>query len=113
MSEKSQRERMVREQLQAREVRDPRVLEAMLRVPRHRFVPESVRDQAYEDRPQPIGNRQTISQPLMVGIMTELLGLSGTERVLEIGTGSGYQTAILAELAAEVISIERHPPLAE
>src|SRR5215475_11587239 len=113
MSEQAERERMVRDQIEAREVHDPRVLDAMRRVPRHRFVPESVRDQAYEDRPQPIGERQTSSQPLMVGIMTELLHLTGNERVLEIGTGSGYQTAILAELASEVISIERHPPLAE
>jgi protein-L-isoaspartate(D-aspartate) O-methyltransferase len=113
MSEQTERERMVREQLEAREVRDSRVLEAMRRVPRHRFVPESLRDSAYEDRPQPIGERQTISQPLMVGIMTELLHLNGYERVLEVGTGSGYQTAILAELSAEVISIERHPRLAD
>jgi protein-L-isoaspartate(D-aspartate) O-methyltransferase len=113
MSEDNARERMVREQIQARDVSDKRVLEAMGRVPRHRFVPESLRDRAYEDRPQPIGAQQTISQPLMVGLMTELLRLRGDERVLEIGTGSGYQTAILAELAADVVSIERHEPLAE
>ena len=103
---------MVSEQVEAREVRDPRVLEAMRRVPRHLFVPESVRERAYEDRPQPIGDRQTISQPLMVGMMTELLHLWGDEKVLEIGTGSGYQTAILAELASKVVSIERHSSLA-
>src|SRR6184192_1369646 len=98
MSEDSAREQMVRDQLASRSVNDPRVLEAMRRVPRHRFVPESLRDRAYEDRPQPIGAQQTISQPLMVGIMTELLQLWGDEKVLEIGTGSGYQAAILAEL---------------
>src|SRR5262245_21340287 len=113
MSEQLERERMVREQIEGREVRDPSVLDAMRRVHRHRFVTECVRVLAYADRPQPIGERQTISQPLMVGIMTELLNLKGDERVLEVGTGSGYQTAILAELAGEVISIERHPPLAE
>ena len=106
------RERMVSEQIAGREVRDRRVLEAMLRVPRHLFVPESLRDRAYEDRPQPIGARQTISQPLMVGMMSELLHLWGDERVLEIGTGSGYQTAILAELSKHVVSVERHEPLA-
>lgn len=104
---------MVREQLEARDVHDRRVLEAMLRVPRHRFVPEEFRSHAYEDRPQPIGADQTISQPLMVGIMTELLHLYGDERVLEIGTGSGYQTAILAELSGSVVSIERVRELAE
>src|SRR5262249_53511139 len=79
----------------------------------HLFVPEPLREHAYEDRPQPIGAAQTISQPLMVGLMTELLHLWGDERVLEIGTGSGYQTAILAALAGEIVSIERHAPLAE
>ena len=113
MSEHKQREQMVRDQIKGRDVSDARVLEAMLRVPRHRFVPESLRDRAYEDRPQPIGAEQTISQPLMVGIMTELLQLTGNEKVLEVGTGSGYQAAILAELAAEVITVERHEPLAE
>lgn len=102
---------MVAEQVESREVRDPRVLEAMRRVPRHLFVPERLRDYAYEDRPQPIGAHQTISQPLMVGLMTELLHLWGDESVLEIGTGSGYQTAILAELASKVTSIERHENL--
>lgn len=112
MTEDAAREQMVRE-LAAREVHDERVLDAMRRVPRHRFVPESLRDQAYDNRPQPIGAEQTISQPLMVGIMTELLDLKGGEKVLEVGTGSGYQTALLAELAGDVFSVERHPPLAE
>src|SRR5436190_15901299 len=112
MDEDTARNRMVREQLEAREVHDARVLAAMRAVPRHLFVPEPLRDKAYEDRPQPIGARQTISQPLMVGIMTELLHLWGDEKVLEIGTGSGYQAAILAELARQIISIERHEPLA-
>ncbi|MGC8667323.1 MAG: protein-L-isoaspartate(D-aspartate) O-methyltransferase [Chthonomonadales bacterium] len=113
MDDAAARARMVREQLEARDVHDRRVLEAMLRVPRHRFVPEALRNHAYEDRPQPIGADQTISQPLMVGIMTELLHLYGDEHVLEVGTGSGYQTAILAELSASVVSIERVPELAE
>jgi protein-L-isoaspartate(D-aspartate) O-methyltransferase len=104
---------MVREQLEARDVRDARLLEVMRRVPRHLFVPEAYRDHAYQDSPQPIGNQQTISQPLMVGAMTELLHLTGEETVLEIGTGSGYQTAILAELAKKVISIERHDALSQ
>jgi len=113
MREEEARDRMVREQLEARQVRDPRVLDAMRRVPRHQFVPEPLREQAYDDRPQPIGASQTISQPLMVGLMTELLDLWGDEHTLEIGTGSGYQTAILAELCADVVSIERHASLAE
>lgn len=113
MSEEHEREWMVREQLRGREIRDLLVLEAMGRVPRHLFVPEALRERAYEDRAHPIGNEQTISQPLMVATMTQLLQLRGDERVLEIGTGSGYQAAILAEIAAEVISIERHPNLAE
>ncbi len=112
MGEEAERARMVREQLEAREVSDERVLEAMRRVPRHLFVPEHIREHAYEDRPQPIGEAQTISQPLMVGLMTELLRLTGSERVLEIGTGSGYQAAVLAELAAEVVSVERKDCLA-
>ncbi len=112
MDETKARRRMVAEQLEAREIRDDRVLEAMRCVPRHMFVPEPIRERAYEDRPQPIGAHQTISQPLMVGMMTELLHLWGDERVLEVGTGSGYQTAILSELAAHVVSIERHEALA-
>jgi protein-L-isoaspartate(D-aspartate) O-methyltransferase len=107
------RERMVTDQLAARGIRDQRVLDAMRRVLRHAFVPEESRALAYADRALPIGSGQTISQPLMVALMTEALLLTGTERVLEIGTGSGYQAAILAELAREVISIERRPELAE
>jgi len=107
------RERMVREQITARGVRDPRVLAALSRVPRHELVPEAVRAHAYEDRPLPIGFDQTISQPYVVAYMTEQLQLSGDERVLEIGTGSGYQAAVLAELAREVFSIEIVAPLGE
>jgi len=106
-------ERMVRLQIEARQVRDRRVLDAMRRVPRHLFVPSGGRASAYEDRPVAIGHGQTISQPYIVAFMTELLELQGGERVLEIGTGSGYQTAILCELCAEVYSIERIPQLAE
>lgn len=101
------------EQLVARGIRDSRVLQAMRRVPREAFVPESSQGLAYADRALPIGGGQTISQPFMVAVMTEALMLQGAERVLEIGTGSGYQAAILAELAAEVISIERRPELAD
>ena len=104
---------MVARQLEARGIDDDRVLEAMRRVPRERFLPERLQASAFDDGPLPIGEGQTISQPYMVGSMTEALGLQGTERVLEIGTGSGYQTAVLAELAHEVISIERHQSLAE
>ncbi len=104
---------MVETQLVARGIADARVLDAMRKVPRHMFVDEAFRDQAYNDHPLPIGEKQTISQPYIVGLMTESLGLSGGEKVLEIGTGSGYQTAILAELAGRVFSIERHPVLAQ
>jgi protein-L-isoaspartate(D-aspartate) O-methyltransferase len=107
------RERMVREQIQARGVRDPRVLEAMRRVPRHELVPEDQRELAYEDRPLPIGRGQTISQPFVVAAMTEALALRGSERVLEIGTGSGYQAAVLALLCQQVYSIELEPELAK
>ena len=107
------REAMVRHQIAARSVTDRRVLDAMRRVPRHRFVPETIRHLAYEDRPLPIGEGQTISQPYVVAFMTEALALKGDERVLEIGTGSGYQAAILAELAREVYTIECVPALAE
>jgi protein-L-isoaspartate(D-aspartate) O-methyltransferase len=103
-----QRERMVQE-IAAHGVQDERVLEAMRLVPRHRFVPEAYRDHAYEDRPQPIGNEQTISQPLIVAQMSAFLHLRGDEKVLEIGTGSGYQTALLCLLAREVVSVERQP----
>ena len=101
------------EQLVARGIRDPRVLDAMRRVPRELFVPEVSQPLAYADRALPIGGGQTISQPYMVAAMTEALLLEGGERVLEIGTGSGYQAAILAELAAEVVSVERRPELAD
>ncbi len=95
------------------EIRDERVLAAMSRVPRECFLPDELRDSAYEDRPLPIGLDQTISQPFIVALMTEALELSGTEKVLELGTGSGYQTAILAELAGSVVTVERLPDLAE
>jgi protein-L-isoaspartate(D-aspartate) O-methyltransferase len=103
---------MVARQIAARGVQDPRVLEAMRAVPRHLFVPEAVRLHAYEDRPLAIGESQTISQPYMVAVMTALLAPEPHHRVLEIGTGSGYQTAILARLASTVVSIERHATLA-
>lgn len=101
------RNRMVESQLISRGIKDPRVLDAMRKVPRHRFVEEALVSQAYNDHPLPIGEKQTISQPYMVALMTEALELQGKERVLEIGTGSGYQTAILAELAEKIYSIER------
>jgi protein-L-isoaspartate(D-aspartate) O-methyltransferase len=104
--------RMVRLQVEPRGVRDPRVLDAMRRVPRDRFVPAGHRADAWADRPVPIGRGQTISQPYMVALMTEALGLRGTERVLEVGTGSGYQAAVLGELAAEVYTVERIAELA-
>jgi len=103
---------MVERQIVARGVKDPRVLAAMRRIPRHLFVPESEIPHAYEDRPLPIGSGQTISQPYIVAFMTEQLHLTGSETVLEIGTGSGYQTAVLAALAKKVYSIEIRPELA-
>ncbi len=103
--------KMVEYQIQSRGVRDERVLEAMRKVPRHMFVPEYLRDQAYNDEPLPIGAGQTISQPYIVAYMTEQIQLQGTERVLEIGTGSGYQAAILAELVDSVFTIEIIPEL--
>jgi protein-L-isoaspartate(D-aspartate) O-methyltransferase len=106
------RSRMVEEQLARRGISDPRVLQAMGRVPRHLFVEEALRERAYGDHPLPIGEQQTISQPYIVALMTSLLRLSGQEKVLEIGTGSGYQTAILAQLARRVCSVERVPSLA-
>lgn len=102
---------MVEEQLVDRGIRDLRVLEAMSRIPRHEFVEPSFQHKAYGDHPLPIGDNQTISQPYIVAAMTEALGLKGHERVLEIGTGSGYQTAILAELAGQVFTVERIKPL--
>lgn len=100
------REKMVETQIKARGVKDPRVLSALLKVERHRFVPEKYMDSAYFDQPLPIGEGQTISQPYIVALMTELLELRGNEKVLEIGTGSGYQAAVLAELVKEVYTIE-------
>ncbi|HVP90233.1 MAG TPA: protein-L-isoaspartate(D-aspartate) O-methyltransferase [Terriglobales bacterium] len=102
----AERRKMVEVQIRGRGVRDPRVLAAMAKVPRHLFVPEALRASAYADEPLPIGEGQTISQPYIVAYMTEALRLRGGERVLEIGTGSGYQAAVLAELAAEVYTIE-------
>jgi len=107
------RQLMVDSQLRGRGICDPRVLDAMLRVPREEFVPAPYRAQAYEDHPLPIGNDQTISQPYIVAVMLESLQLTASSRVLEVGTGSGYVTALLAELAAEVVSVERHPSLSE
>lgn len=101
------RQRMVETQIIARGIKDPRVIEAMRKVPRHCFIEEALYSQAYSDYPLPIGEKQTISQPYIVALMTEALELKGAERVLEIGAGSGYQTAILAELAYKVYSIER------
>ena len=107
------RAQMVDEQLARRGITDARVLGAMRKVPRHLFVEEALRARAYGDHPLPIGEEQTISQPYIVALMTELLELSGREKALEIGTGSGYQTAVLAELARRVCSIERLPRLGE
>ncbi|MGH3088911.1 MAG: protein-L-isoaspartate(D-aspartate) O-methyltransferase, partial [Rubrobacteraceae bacterium] len=106
------RSRMVETQIVARGVRDPRVLEAMRSVPRHLFVDGALAAQAYEDRPLPIAGNQTISQPYIVALMTELLELAPSEKVLEIGTGSGYQSAVLGKLAREVYTIEIVPELA-
>src|SRR5438093_3554918 len=103
---------MVVEQLEARGFREPDVLAAMRRVPRHLFVEPALRDRAYEDTPLPIGERQTISQPYMVALMSEALGVRPGMRVLEVGTGSGYQAAVLAEMGAHVLSVERIPRLA-
>ncbi len=108
----AQRTRMVNEQLRGRDIYDPRVLAAMQAVPRHLFISPEYAVHAYADSPLPIGNEQTISQPYIVALMTQLLNLQGSERVLEIGTGSGYQAAILAYLAGEVYTVERIAPLA-
>lgn len=113
MAFERERQRMIEEQLVGRGIRDERVLKAMGAVSRHEFLPEAMRGNAYVDQALPIGEGQTMSQPYMVALMTELLKLIGTERVLEIGTGSGYQAAILAELAGKVYTVERHKPLAE
>ena len=107
------RAQMVRAQIEARGVENPRVLEAMGTVPRHLFVPQAVRRHAYEDRPLPIGKRQPISQPYIVAVMTELLDPKPTDRVLEVGTGSGYQATVLAHLVTHVYTIEIIPELAE
>lgn len=104
--------KMVEDQIIGRGIKDPRVIAAMKKVPRHLFVEEALQNQAYSDHPLPIGEKQTISQPYIVALMTEALQLAGKEKVLEVGTGSGYQTAVLAELAAEVFSIERIRSLA-
>jgi len=110
---RERREAMVRDQLRRRRIRDERVLRAMSAVPRHLFVPRFLQEVAYADGALPIGHRQTISQPYMVALMLEALELEGNERVLEVGAGSGYQAALLAELAGEVWSIEIVPELAE
>ena len=110
---KRNRDRMVRDQIEARGVSDPEVLRAMRKVPRHLFVEEALIPQAYEDHPLPLGHGQTISQPYVVAWMTELLEVSRGLRVLEIGTGSGYQAAVLAELGAYVFTVERVRPLYE
>jgi protein-L-isoaspartate(D-aspartate) O-methyltransferase len=107
------RDEMVEHQLRARGISDERVLEALRRVPRHLFVPAARRDRAYDDTPLPLGEGQTISQPYMVAWMTELLELEGREVVLEVGTGSGYQAAVLGVLAKKVYTIERIPQLAD
>jgi len=108
----AQRRDMVESQLRARGIRDERVLTAMLHVPRHEFVSEEYREQVYEDHPIPIGEGQTLSQPYIVAIMLQALALDSAHTVLEIGTGSGYQTALLSELTREVYSVERHAVLA-
>ncbi|PJF41850.1 MAG: protein-L-isoaspartate O-methyltransferase [Phototrophicales bacterium] len=106
------REQMIQEQIIARDIVSPRILDAMRRVPRHLFVPEPYQHEAYTDRPLPIGQNQTILEPYISAIMLEALQLSGHEVILEVGTGSGYQTALLAELGAMVFSMERRRPLA-
>ncbi|HXU17820.1 MAG TPA: protein-L-isoaspartate(D-aspartate) O-methyltransferase [Terriglobales bacterium] len=112
-SYEEQRRAMVERQLRARGIHDPRVLETMLQVPRHQFVAPEFQVQAYADYPLPIGAEQTISQPFIIAVALQALGLTGTESVLEVGTGSGYQTALLARMARQVYSVERHAELAE
>jgi protein-L-isoaspartate(D-aspartate) O-methyltransferase len=109
---KLERQQMLEQQLLGRDIRDERVLDAMRRVPRHLFVPSEHQHLAYRDGPLPIGQDQTISQPYIVALMTQMLGLEGDEKVLEIGTGSGYQAAILSQVAREVHTVERHDALA-
>ena len=111
--EQQTRDRMVKKQIVARGVQDRAVIDAMRKVPRHLFLPATRQADAYLDHPAPIDCNQTISQPYMVAVMTEMMALKPAARVLEIGTGSGYQTAVLAEIAAQVVSIERHAPLAD
>jgi len=108
-----ERLRMVKQQIKGRGVYDSKVLAAMQKVPRHQFVPEEKQTSAYGDFPLPIGEGQTVSQPYMVAIMTEALDLSGDEKILEVGTGSGYQAAVLSELADKVVSVERIATLAD
>ena len=110
---KMQREQMVSQQIEARGVKDPLVLEGMRSVERHLFVPENYREAAYQDSPLPIGDSQTISQPYIVALMSELLEVGEGQKVLEIGTGSGYQAAVLAAMGVEVRSIEIRPRLCE
>jgi len=112
-TEEARRSAMVDQQIEARGIRDPRVLRAMRVVPRHRFVPVRMKPYAYQDRPLPIGHDQTISQPYIVALMSELAGIRPGSRVLEVGTGSGYQAAVLAEMGAEVYSLEIVEPLAK
>lgn len=109
----AERNAMVDHQIVAREIRDASVIQALRRVPRHQFVTESEIEEAYQDRPLPIGQGQTISQPYIVAFMTEALGLQPTDKVLEVGTGSGYQAAVLAEIASKVFTIEIVEPLAK
>ena len=109
----SKRQLMVETQIVRRGITDRRVINAMLKVPRHLFVDEALWPEAYEDHPLPIGEKQTISQPYIVALMSELLQLTGKEKVLEIGTGSGYQCAVLAELAGQVYTVERIPAIAK
>ncbi|MCK9418965.1 MAG: protein-L-isoaspartate(D-aspartate) O-methyltransferase [Nitrospirae bacterium] len=113
MNYEKERSRMVDEQIVSRGVKDERVLAVMRKIPRHEFLPEAIRGMSYADNALPLGEGQTMSQPYMVALMTELLGLKGSERVLEIGTGSGYQAAVLAELCGKVYSVERVKPLAD
>lgn len=113
MDREAERRSMIREQLERRNIHDTRVLDAMVNVPRHRFVPESLDEHAYADNALPIAENQTISQPYIVALTVAALQLQGHERVLEIGTGSGYAAAVLAQIAAEVWTIERYRSLAE